>query len=130
MYFEESQIVNAFDYLMKCKHAKETVEDYVAMPKYFDGPCNPGEVPGITLRAQLLEGGETFHLFVTPYWECCSYRLLQQDYKRILTTGYLVEKVKELFKENFLIEVDNKHRIYSGELLEGFSECDERFCFQ
>jgi hypothetical protein len=123
MYFEESQIVAAFKYLTHCKQCLEKNEDFVPMCRYFDG-----STLGITLRASLDEKG-FFMLFITPHWECFKYGLLYEDYERILKTGFLVDKVKELFKEKYHIKVDNRNDIYHGELHDGFQECVEtKFC--
>ena len=133
MYFEEKQIIDAHQYLMECKQKTQTIPYYTCMPSYFEQQG----VYGITLRAEYKEFIDTFHLFITPHFECFRYPLLVPDYEKILGTGFVVDKIKELFgvgETKYVLKVDNQdkntgEKIYSGPLFEGFIECEEEKCF-
>jgi hypothetical protein len=131
MYFEEKQIVDAHQYLMECKQKTQTISYYTCMPSYFEQEG----VYGITLRAEYKDFNDTFHLFITPPFECFRYPLLVPDYEKILGSGFVVDKIKELFGDTkYVLKVDNQdkntgEKIYSGPVLEGFIESVEEKCF-
>ena len=133
MYFHENQLVEASEYLKVCRKAiearKEKDEDDVCcMPQYFDFPGHAQGLRGLTVRAEYKE--ETFHIFITPHYECFRYELLAPDYATLLGTPFLSSKIKELFQEQkYCVKVDNKHNIYSGELDENIYLCEEQNCF-
>jgi hypothetical protein len=146
-YYEERALEGAFAYLKRCKQKSQVLEDFVSSPKYFD--CNqcllPGEVPGITIKsfydfAYSAEPEKNIcYLFVTPYWECCTYRLLHEDFKAFLTTSLLVDKLKTLLAddelmatEKFCLKIDNRQQLGTDSrscLFEGFYESIEDECF-
>lgn len=128
MYFQETQIEEAAKYLKACKKLADEDEYYCCMPEYFDGE-HPVFIRGITLRAECLK--DTFYIFITPHWEAFRYTLFWPDYHKMLTTGFLVDKVREVFNddEKYIVKVDNRQDIFSGDLYEGFYECVESKCF-
>jgi hypothetical protein len=142
MYFDELLIVKAVEYMKECKAKSLQIEYYVSMCKYFDdrdttkGLPEGDTIPRITLRAQYNQEKDRFDLMVTPYYEFWRYAQLEEDYKRILTSGFLIDKVQELSgEERFSIKVDNRKSIYHGsssDLYEGFYECehDEFFFYK
>lgn len=132
VYFEEQQIVDACAFLTTCKEKSKKDEDYCNMPCYFDkAAAQIPRVYGITLRAEYKDSTETYYLFVTPHYEVFRFELLRPDYEIILSTGFVVDKVKELLEGQgkYVVKVDNRKDIYSGSLYEGFYYCEESKCF-
>lgn len=126
MYFHETQLIQASEFLKKCIKDSEDVEDYCALPRYFDIPDS--HLRGLTVRAEYKD--ETFHILIAPHWECFRYELMAPDYAKLLGTSFLVDKIKELFQEQrFCVKVDNEHDIYSGDLDESIEESKKEKCF-
>lgn len=128
MYFHENQLIEASEYLKKCLKDSQHDEDYCEVPQYFDIPDY--RLRGLTVRAEYKD--ETFHILITPHWECFRYELMAPDYAKLLGTSFLVDKIKELFqeeKQRFCVKVDNKHDIYCGDLDENIEESKEEKCF-
>jgi hypothetical protein len=136
MYFHENQLIEASQYLIKCKtkdeekKSKGCEDDYCFMPEYFDIP-NPF-LRGLTVRAEYKD--ETFHILITPHWECFRYELLMSDYRTLLSTPFLVDKIKELFQDQkYCVKIENKDVKYEGDLDKGIYKCEkpgeEQNCF-
>ena len=132
MYFDETQLIEAFQYLTECKQKTKKDEYYVCVPQYFDSAhLKQKGWYGITVRAEYKDHTDTFHIFITPHFECFRYELLQPNYQTLLETSFLVDKIKELCPadQTYCVKVDNKHKIFEGTLTEGIEECEEEKCF-
>ena len=146
-FFKEAQVTQAFDYLMMCKNrfeaaaADDDKDPYVCMVRYFDGEAKSAqEIPGITLRANYDTDTKTLHFMVTPYYEFWQYPQLKEDYEKILTTSFLVDKLQSLFHStidaadaNCCIKVHNKHHIFAKpttNLYDGFFEAENSFIYK